>query len=388
MDIRILILRNRNVNVKIDDDIEKWKNYEQERLGVNLLVDTIEVDIQPLDHKTFGVNKLQGDVTREMYGLSDIKERVRKLDRVPQYVYHAVIFLYNVEETILFKSGRVSQIGHWTYFSPLYTGTYFIEIATRQAWDERDDVFRVLTHEFRHSLVFRLRGLGNPIVDVMDSTPKNINCDNHKIDSQGLCINDFPYYKEFDVHATDGNRADQDALLLPLIHKLKGQPELKNFLQVLLDQITTLWTMLQNLLHKKEEKNDTLLIKWAEAIKRHEGWFVGSRSYRNNNPGNFRFTDYLKSLGAVGADANNYSIFKTFDAGWGALLQFLRDAQANELRAYRLHAQAKGREIPTLRDFFEVYAPSADSNNPLHYAEVVAEYIGEGVTVDTPINQI
>src|SRR4051812_25836093 len=33
--------------------------------------------------------------------------------------------------------------------------------------------------------------------------------------------------------------------------------------------------------------------KWADAIQLHEGWFVGSKSYRNNNPGNLRVTGDL-----------------------------------------------------------------------------------------------
>lgn len=120
------------------------------------------------------------------------------------------------------------------------------------------------------------------------------------------------------------------------------------------------------------------LERWAEAIKKHEGWFVGSRSYRNHNPGNFKYTSYTKSLGATGKDRGDFCIFKNYEAGWNALLQFLKDAQNNKLIYYKGHM--------TLGRFFEVYAPRSDNNDSRRYAEVVAKAIG--VSVDTRIDQI
>ena len=119
---------------------------------------------------------------------------------------------------------------------------------------------------------------------------------------------------------------------------------------------------------------------WAEAVQKHEGWFAGSRSQRNNNPGNLRYTPYTKSLGAVGQDEGRFCEFPDYGTGWSALVQFLTDAANNLLIPY------KGN--PTLLEFFSVYAPSSDNNNPRRYAEVVAGYIGTGVTVDTTISSL
>lgn len=108
---------------------------------------------------------------------------------------------------------------------------------------------------------------------------------------------------------------------------------------------------------------------WAKAIQKHEGYFPGSRSYRNNNPGNLRYTSYTNSLGAnKGQDDNRFVIYKTFDIGFGALKQFITDAANGELRAYRPEM--------TLVEFYSVYAPSGDGNYPLGYATAVAKDLG------------
>lgn len=138
-----------------------------------------------------------------------------------------------------------------------------------------------------------------------------------------------------------------------------------------------------------------LLKIWADAAKQHEGWVLpggrgypnGSLSYRNNNPGNFRVTSYTRSLGAT-PGLGGFAHFETYDAGYAALIQFLEDAQANVLRPYRLYAQKLGRpgNMCTLRDFYHIYAPGSDGNDPDAYAKIIATALG--VAVDTPINQI
>jgi len=115
--------------------------------------------------------------------------------------------------------------------------------------------------------------------------------------------------------------------------------------------------------------------QFAEAIKLHEGYFKDSRSYRNNNPGNFKYTAYTKSLGATDKDPQNFCIFPSYLVGFNALTQFLKDACSSKLRAY------KG--TMNLYQFFSVYAPAADQNNPHRYAEFVAKYIG--IPTDTQI---
>lgn len=121
-----------------------------------------------------------------------------------------------------------------------------------------------------------------------------------------------------------------------------------------------------------------MIYEWARAIQRHEGYFPGSASYRNNNPGNFRCSGLV--MGEFGAIkcVNNLAVFKTFDDGFNALKQFLIYAAEGKLRAYKPDM--------TLYQFYAVYAPAADSNNPKNYAEAVAKDLK--ISPDTKIKML
>ncbi len=113
---------------------------------------------------------------------------------------------------------------------------------------------------------------------------------------------------------------------------------------------------------------------FATAIEKYEGFTKGSRSYRNNNSGNLKFSDYVQSLGAKGKDKDNFAIFDTYQEGYCALCCFLYDACQGNLIPYR-----KGNERPssfTIQEFFEVYAPASDKNYPKKYATFVAKQLG------------
>ena len=116
--------------------------------------------------------------------------------------------------------------------------------------------------------------------------------------------------------------------------------------------------------------------QWAKAIQKHEGYFPGSASYRNNNPGNFRCSALI--MGELGATkcVNNLAVFPTFEKGYAALKQFLIYACTDQLRSYK--------STMTLLDFYKVYAPSSDNNNPLNYATAVAKDLG--ISINTKIS--
>lgn len=126
--------------------------------------------------------------------------------------------------------------------------------------------------------------------------------------------------------------------------------------------------------------------EWSNAIRVHEGWILpnvqypkGSRSYRNNNPGNLRYTKYTASLGEnFGFDDKNFIRYKTYDIGFNALMQFLKDACNDELRSYKGEMN--------LLDFYKVYAPSSDGNYPAGYAKFIAGRLG--VPVETKIKAL
>ncbi len=127
----------------------------------------------------------------------------------------------------------------------------------------------------------------------------------------------------------------------------------------------------------KETKPMNKLNVFAEAIKDHEGWYAGSRSYRQNNPGNLRYSPY--QIGTSGG----YSVFKDYDMGWQALIHQLTIVCKGTSKAYSGRAKELGltdsSEL-TIAQFFAIYAPSVDNNNPDAYALSVAQNIGVSIT--------
>lgn len=103
----------------------------------------------------------------------------------------------------------------------------------------------------------------------------------------------------------------------------------------------------------------------ALAIQQQEGWYPGSRSYRNNNPGNLI---YVGQSGSSGPDAQGFAVFPDYASGYAALIhQINLDAG----RGY------------TFYEWMARYAPSSDGNNPGSYAQVLAAALG--TTPDTQV---
>ena len=55
------------------------------------------------------------------------------------------------------------------------------------------------------------------------------------------------------------------------------------------------------------------------------------RNIRNNNPGNLKYNDYTKSLGATGADSGGFAIFASMEAGQAAQAKLLKNKYAQGL---------------------------------------------------------
>jgi len=103
----------------------------------------------------------------------------------------------------------------------------------------------------------------------------------------------------------------------------------------------------------------------AQTIQTIEGWYPGSVSYTNNNPGN------LKYAGQPGATqgANGFAVFPNYVAGYQALVnQIDLDASRGQ----------------TIAQFTSIYAPASDNNNPTSYAAQIAN--AAGVSVNDPLS--
>jgi hypothetical protein len=128
------------------------------------------------------------------------------------------------------------------------------------------------------------------------------------------------------------------------------------------------------------------LEQFAGTIKRHEGWTVGtikdgvrvggSRSWRNCNAGNCRYSSegYLAMYGKVGKDKDNFAIFSTEAIGELYLMNLIR-------------VTIKKHPTWSIYAFFaNKYAPKSDGNDPVRYAKVAAD--GCGLTPQSPISDL
>jgi hypothetical protein len=114
-----------------------------------------------------------------------------------------------------------------------------------------------------------------------------------------------------------------------------------------------------------------LLGEFCLAIKDYEGWKPGSRSYRNNNPGNIRCSSVMNRR-ATGKDKDGFCIFPDEQTGMVALRELVQNAANGASGVYK--------PTDTIVDFFARYAPSTDNNNPKLYAAWVARRVDLPVT--------
>jgi hypothetical protein len=110
------------------------------------------------------------------------------------------------------------------------------------------------------------------------------------------------------------------------------------------------------------------------AIQKHEGFFQGSRSFRNNNPGNLR---YCEQRLAIGKDKQNFAIFATYQDGFNTLKEMVTRAKNGLSKVYYPEM--------TLTQWFEKYAPSFE-NDVDAYAKAVAGALE--VSVDYKIKDL
>jgi hypothetical protein len=106
----------------------------------------------------------------------------------------------------------------------------------------------------------------------------------------------------------------------------------------------------------------------ASTIQTIEGWFPGSISYRNNNPGNLRPAGQ-PGCTSVSTASGNFCSFPSLQAGQQALdNQIALDASRGL----------------TISQFAAKYAPAQDSNDPASYAAKIAS--ATGLSVNDPLS--
>lgn len=138
-------------------------------------------------------------------------------------------------------------------------------------------------------------------------------------------------------------------------------------LAALLARIAALWPIVVPTPPVNPIPSVNLLNTFCLAVQKHEGWILNppSRSVRNHNPGNCRYSSvgYLDKYLPVGKDKDNFAIFKDYATGFLYLKNLVLQ-------------KAKKHPLWDLYTFFgdphEGWAPDSDGNNSKHYAEVVA----------------
>lgn len=126
---------------------------------------------------------------------------------------------------------------------------------------------------------------------------------------------------------------------------------------------------------EKFANNMNKIQEFALAIQAGEGYFEGSRSFRNCNPGNLRWHN---QIGNIGKDKDGFAIFPDYETGFAALCRQLTAACSGRSKVYSPY--------DTLYRFFERYAPSSDNNKPREYAERVAHKLG--ISPETQIKEL
>jgi len=112
----------------------------------------------------------------------------------------------------------------------------------------------------------------------------------------------------------------------------------------------------------------------AAGIQTQEGYYPGSRSYRNNNPGNLRFA------GQPGAssDPDGFAVFGSYSQG----LQALKNQISLDVSR---RSDVNGRPISTLSDLLSSWAPPSENDTTAYIAAVSAT---TGIDPAAPLGSI
>ncbi|MBN2016037.1 hypothetical protein JW766_04360 [Candidatus Dojkabacteria bacterium] len=99
---------------------------------------------------------------------------------------------------------------------------------------------------------------------------------------------------------------------------------------------------------------------------------------QNNNQSNIRYSEFrvniIRQMGgpAPCGEKGSFMVFSTYNDGWNGTKAYLRGISAG---LHFMYASCGYGEC-TLREFFSIYAPAADQNDPNSYSEYMAARLG------------
>ena len=141
----------------------------------------------------------------------------------------------------------------------------------------------------------------------------------------------------------------------------------------LIELIQKLLPLLKNrlsTLQEMEMTQQTKIEQFCLAIQEMEGYFEGSRAFRNKNPGNVKYVEGMKL--AIGKDKAGFAVFNSYEDGFTFLKNLVYKACTGQSKIYKPDM--------TILQFFQKYAPSSDGNYPTKYAEFVAGKVALQIT--------
>src|SRR3990167_5823 len=180
--MKILIIRNK-ITYSVDESIAKFTSWMEKNTPLKPQIEAINANLD-VKHKVF---------INSMYGLDGIKQQIRDANLVTPNINHVVIFLYELGAWDYSK-----QLAAWTYPNALH-GAVFIEIPCSENFNLTDELLRLFSHEWLHGAVRLCWWKDVAVNDLMDT-----------------------YFREWEISAPDGNRAQQLKLLSPYWKEVDG----------------------------------------------------------------------------------------------------------------------------------------------------------------------
>lgn len=175
--------------------------------------------------------------------------------------------------------------------------------------------------------------------------------------------NEYDLYEEIDIYDS-GAPTNEDSRLpheIPYAQAPIMAPDVPQEINVAVsDETTNKPSTASNsdtATKAKGDKNDVVYTRNDGSTYRKTG---GTRAWRNNNPGNLKYYDFAKRMGAIG-QAGNFAVFPDEETGRRAMQSLLRTESYRNL---------------SIANAISKYAPSSDGNDVQKYRQRIKNMTG------------
>lgn len=202
---KVLVLNQTGKKWNFKKDVSYWNDFCPKKFGVGLEVDYTFKDISPLPLSH--IKKTKNGIER--WSLDPIPTINLIKPFVPEGEFDEVILIYNEKDTalgLIAKGDKSIDIRSTCPSQKVWPDTAFVEIAVGKNGSNTYKT-KTVNHERFHALERRLNHRGVNVTDVMDRTLVKGKWED--------------YYKNDEMYALDGNRAETIKIFKPYWLKLK-----------------------------------------------------------------------------------------------------------------------------------------------------------------------